>query len=471
MQFPTPQNTFIFNAAKGLIIEGKVTPPIANVKITLSFTDTSDQTPLEAVTSAQGQFKFGPLNRSLKFALSAAKESYVFSDYDAARNEFKAHKLCEVIATVKDESGNQLSGALLSLSGQDSYRKNLVTGEDGTINFHSLSPSQYYLRPMMKEYRFEPASKLIDVKDGETVHVELNGKRVAYSAFGSVNALNGLPIGDVVVEARSNDKCGQHQEEVTTESSGQYRLRGLQPGCEYSIRVRSNNEHAVAVDRTVPSAHTVTIERGDVHNINIIALNPLSHTDVIARVTASSLDYYKSLSVQMYKKGNPDNPIYSHRVEAPFAAKADPSAGAMIFFPRIPFDGRTYVVELTTTLSDKSFAYVLPSEEFDANRSTIYVDLNFEPEIHFNEHELNENSFSAIILLGLVVIAFFKQDLAVEFVTFVWTRTNALAQKTISQASSPKRKDARFDAAYNDTEIEKLAQSINATKKKNIRKT
>lgn len=469
--FGSEQNTFTFNAAKGLIINGKVTPAIANVKITLTFTDNPAQTPLEVLTSAQGQFKFGPLNRNLNVALSAAKESYVFSEYDTERNEFKAHKLCEVIATVKDESGNKLAGALLSLSGLDSYRNNLFTGDDGTIVFHSLSPSQYYLRPMMKEYRFEPSSKLIDVKDGETVHVELSGKRVAYSVFGSVNALNGLAIADVVVEARSNEQCNQHQEEVTTQSNGQYRLRGLQPGCEYSVRVRSNNENAVVVDRTVPSVHTIKIDRDDVKNVNIIALNPLSHTDVIARVTASNIDYYKSLSVQMFKKGNAESPIYSHRVEAPASGKTNPEAGAMIFFPRIPFDGRAYVVELTSTLSDKSFAYTLPSEQFDANQSTIYIDLNFTPEIHFNESELNENSFSAIILLGLVVIAFFKQELAIEFLTFVWTRISSLAQRTINQASSPKRKDNRFDAAYNDTEIEKLAQSINATKKKSVRKT
>jgi hypothetical protein len=59
------------------------------------------------------------------------------------------------------------------LSGGESYRKNLVTGDDASINFHSLSPSQYYLRPMMKEYKFEPNSKMIEVGEGQTVNVEL----------------------------------------------------------------------------------------------------------------------------------------------------------------------------------------------------------------------------------------------------------------------------------------------------------
>lgn len=449
-----------------------MTPPIADVKVTLTFSDSPELAPIEVLTTSNGQFKFGPLSSDLAVSLSAFKESYVFSEFDSERGEFKAHKLCEVIATVKDEQGNKLSGVLLSLSGAESYRKNLVTGEDGTINFHSLSPSQYYLRPMMKEYRFEPSSKIIDVKDGETVRVELNGKRVAFSVFGSVNSLNGEPFADVVVEAHAEERCGQHQEESTTETNGQYRIRGLQPGCEYVIRVRSNNENsATVVDRTVPTVRRIIVDKEDIQNINIVAISPLNYIDVIARVTASNNDYYKSLRVLLYKKGNQDSPLYSQRVETPISVKSRVNPGAMVFFPRIPFDGKSYVVELTTTLSDKNFKFTLPVEQFEANRSTIYLELDFVPEIRLNETDLNENSFSALILLGLIVIAFFKQELAIEFCSFLWTNISSLAQTAINQASSPKKKDNRFDATYNESEIEKLAQSINATKKKSVRKT
>lgn len=438
----------------------------------MTFSNNPELSPIDVLTSSNGQFKFGPLNGDLAVSLSAFKESYVFSEFDSERGEFKAHKLCEVIATVKDEQGNKLAGVLLSLSGSESYRKNLITGPDGTINFHSLSPSQYYLRPMMKEYRFEPSSKIINVQDGETVNVELNGKRVAFSVFGSVNSLNGEPFADVVVEARAEERCGHHQEESTTEPNGQYRIRGLQPGCEYEVRVRSNSENsATIVDRTVPTVRRITVDHDDVQNINIVAISPLNYIDVIARVTASNNDYYKSLRVLLYKKGNSDSPITSQRIESPTSVKSRVNPGAMIFFPRIPLDGISYVVELTTTLSDKNYKFTLPVEQFQANRSTIYVELDFSPELRSNENELNENSLSALILLGLIIIAFFKQELAIEFFSFLWTKANAVAQTAINQAASPKKKDNRFDTAYNESEIDKLAQSINATKKKNVRKT
>lgn len=64
-------------------------------------------------------------------------------------------------------------GALLSLSGAESYRSNMQTDEQGVIIFGSLSPSEYFLKPMMKEYSFEPASKSINVLNGATEKVVL----------------------------------------------------------------------------------------------------------------------------------------------------------------------------------------------------------------------------------------------------------------------------------------------------------
>lgn len=164
---------FNFVASKGLILRGKVVPPIKDAKITLSFPNNPEQLALTTMTSINGDFKFGPISDSFKYELTGEKESYVFSDYNPSTNSFSVHKLCEIIVKVKDETGKGLSGVLISLSGSESYRRNLITADDGSINFHSLSPSQYFLRPMLKEFKFDPISKMIDIKDGETVEVEM----------------------------------------------------------------------------------------------------------------------------------------------------------------------------------------------------------------------------------------------------------------------------------------------------------
>lgn len=462
--------TFSFIATKGLVIIGRTDPPIEMVKITLNFPKNTDIDALVSETSKNGEFRLGPIDSNLDIELMAEKESYVFSAYDKNTNVFKAHKLCEIIVTIKDESGESLPGVLISLSGGESYRKNLITGYDGIIKFHSLSPSQYYLRPMMKEYKFEPTSKMIDVKDGDTAFVELIGKRVAYSAYGQVTYLNGEPFSNILVEAISipTEVCSEHQEESSSEGNGFYRIRGLQPGCQYTVQLKQSDVNQL-VDRSIPLRTTITITDTDVQNINIIGISQIAFVDVIARIVASQNDYYKTLRIQLLKKGSSESPIYSQKVESPLNPKSKINPGIMVFFPRIPLDGKSYTIDTLTTLSDKNYKYILPTAQFIANTSSIYVELEFSPEVRSLENDLNQNSISALLLIALVTIVFFKQDLAVDVLKFVWDKLSNFIQDIAEQ--NRKKEENKYDrTVVNESEIEQLAQSINAVKKKKTRK-
>ena len=48
------------------------------------------------------------------------------------------------------------------------------------FEFLFQSPGQYFLRPMMKEYRFNPATQMIDVTEGSTSKIKISGIRVAF---------------------------------------------------------------------------------------------------------------------------------------------------------------------------------------------------------------------------------------------------------------------------------------------------
>ncbi|XP_036332168.1 nodal modulator 1 isoform X1 [Rhagoletis pomonella] len=456
---------FNFIATRGLILKGKVVPAIKDVMITLSYPKHPELGTQIIYTNTSGEFKFGPIDENLVYEIKAEKESYIFSEYNRQTAVFNAHKLCEIVVKVKDEKGKILKGVLLSLSGAESYRKNMITSEE-PLNFHSLSPSQYFLRPMMKEYKFEPNSKIIDIKDGETVEVELIGKRVAYSVFGSVNSLNGEPFGQINIEAFTDESCQHHQEEATSENNGQYRLRGLQPGCTYLIKPKDIGMPGSNVARSIPDSRTVHIEQSDVRGVNLIAISPISFVDVVARVTATLNDHYKTLRIVMYRKGTSDSPLHSQRVETPLNPKSNYNPGVMVFFPRIPLDGKSYVVELKSTLSDNTFTYLLPSETFVADTSSVFVELDFKPEVRAAEADLNQNSISALILVALVSIAFFKQDIAMDFINFAWSKLNDIAQ-TQKQNS---KKEPRNAEPINQKKIEKMAEQINAVTKKKSKK-
>uniref|UniRef100_A0A182JBY5 SD-repeat containing protein B domain-containing protein n=1 Tax=Anopheles atroparvus TaxID=41427 RepID=A0A182JBY5_ANOAO len=456
-------------ATKGLLINGRTNPPVKDATITLVFPKHIEHAPLVTLTDEQGSFRFGPIDPTLPVELSAEKESYVFSAYDRSTSSFNGHKLCEIIVTVKDDAGNRLPGVLLSLSGAESYRKNLVTGEDGTIKFHSLSPSEYYLRAMMKEYEFRPNSKLIEVREGATVLEELVGTRTQFSIFGSITSLNGEPFPNVAVEAVTDEGCGNVLEEATSEFNGQYRVRGLTPGCEYRVRVRTGTGPAAAVDRSIPRERVVTVGKVDTRDVNLIAISPLAFVDVTVRVVASELDHYKTLKIALYKKGS-DSPVHSQRIESPLNPKSKVNSGMMVFFPRIPFDGKNYHIELTSTLSEKNYRYSLSAVPFVANTSSFYAELQFAPELRTTEGDLNQSSLSAIVLIAIIGFVFFKQELAFELLGLLWAKVGSVAGGLLS-SSKASGKDLKNDAGYIDTrDIDALASNIDGVKKKKTKK-
>nr|AAL25520.1 SD07707p [Drosophila melanogaster] len=318
---------------------------------------------------------------------------------------------------------------------------------------------------MMKEYKFEPNSKMIDIKDGETVSVTLVGKRFAYSIFGTVSSLNGDPFAGVNVQATADNSCPQQPEEATSEANGQYRIRGLQPGCSYSVRVVPDKE---IVERSIPAQHTVKVANEDVRDINLVAISPLKIVDITASVTATLNEHYKTLRIVMYRKGNSDSPVFSQRVGTPVNPKARLNPGITVFFPRIPLDGKSYVVELQSTLSDKTYTYKLPSTTFVADRGSVFVELEFKPEVRAAEADLNQNSISALVLIALVAIAFFKQDLATSFLSFVWSKLNDVAADLAQRQKS--KTQVRKNEPINQREIEQMADQINAIKKKKTKK-
>lgn len=107
------------------------------------------------------------------FRIVAEKESYILTGPDE-NGIIKSHKLAEInVKVVDNATGEPLQGVLLSLTGGEKYRKNSMTGEAGSLSFYSLSPGEYFLRPMMKEYKFNPSSQIIEIKEGVTKFIEL----------------------------------------------------------------------------------------------------------------------------------------------------------------------------------------------------------------------------------------------------------------------------------------------------------
>ncbi|XP_017891823.1 nodal modulator 3 [Ceratina calcarata] len=394
----------------GKIIAGKINPPLEGVTVQIFGNDKA--VPIHTlITQKDGEYNVGPLDGKIKYSVTAEKEGYVITGPDS-NGIFFAHKLAEIIVQVADQADNaSLQGVLLSLSGGQSYRKNSMTGEDGKLIFNSLSPGKYYLRPMMKEYRFDPPSKMIKVVEGATVKVNFFGMRVAFSAYGAVTSLNGEPEAGLLVEVQGQGECDNHQEEATTEENGAFRIRGLQPTCTYAFRLKPNAEVNAHIQRTSPASVLIQAT-SDVRSLRLVGFHPISRTDVSVHVVSTQPEHYRTLRVKLCKEDMPDSPVHTSKLEAQQPGKAGSTynAGFLVHLPPLQADGKKYFVQLESSLSHALHKYKTVPFYFEANSSFKYVKLIFNAQRKIDQSDMNQTSVVALPFILLVTVAFFNRD-------------------------------------------------------------
>lgn len=447
----------VFAAERGKVVSGKVignNVPLPGVLVTIF----NEQGKLMAsqVTDSEGRYKFGPLSAASNYIVTAEKEGYVLSRPNKD-GDLSAHKLAEVIVDVTDKAdGTPLQGVLLSLSGGENYRRNSQTGPDGTMAFLSLSPSEYYLRPMMKEYRFDPPSKMIAVEEGATVKVSFSGQRVAYSVFGSVTTLSGEAEGSVTVEAigRGNPECSQLQEESSSESNGQFRIRGLQPQCEYSVRIKQGPDVNLHIQRSTPDEIIVQVKNEDVHGLHMIVFRPVSRTDITAYITADTPEYLRTLRAKLYRE---DVPVYTVSLSDLKATPTFALKSVAIALPPVPADGRGYYIQLESSLSTNTHSYSTYPVHFKANSSFHLVRLNFSPVPRTHEHELSHTSYLALPLFLIAVILYINRATVYSLIT-------QLMDAKFNPNSSYSGRQSLIDDGSNDTGL--IVEQIGTGKRK-----
>lgn len=84
--------------------------------------------------------------------------------------------------------GKDKEGILVILTGGERYRSNAQTDAQGTVSFWDLPPATYYLKPVLKEYEFNPSTAEVTVEDGKDELFTFGAKRTAYSVSGSVKS-------------------------------------------------------------------------------------------------------------------------------------------------------------------------------------------------------------------------------------------------------------------------------------------
>ncbi|KHJ44197.1 hypothetical protein D918_05548 [Trichuris suis] len=439
----------IFHGTTGVFLKGYISPPHPGVSITIRGGENGSQ--MAAETDMDGRYSVGPFRSMNSFDVEASLEGYWFEPIADEFGSFVAHKLSELVVQVVDSDENPLSGVLVVISGGSEFRIQNLTDDDGRIVSKGIGSGDYFVHAFMKEYSFQPASQPIHVDEGSQTAVKLTGIRVAFSCFGQVKYLAGVPVSSIVVEAISKN-CDQHQEEATSDQNGMYSIRGLQSNCEYTVRLKPSR-----VSQNVwPVEYKFTVTQNDSIGFDF-TLSPVHDTmDVIGYVD-SDPEYLPTLTVHMQRLGHSD--LYSERV------RIDNSS--MFIFPSVPADGSVYAVKLTSSIKMSDFEpFSFPEVVIVGNTSFVTMKLSFKPMKKQHGYGSTRGSYLAFPIGFLVAVIAYNFTMVSNALHALLLRFTDDEKSTWAQASQSRQ---RFDGNYDDI-VESVSNTEQLQKKVKSRK-
>eukprot|EP00088_Acartia_fossae_P034516 TRINITY_DN3542_c0_g1_i4.p1 TRINITY_DN3542_c0_g1~~TRINITY_DN3542_c0_g1_i4.p1 ORF type:complete len:1220 (+),score=313.21 TRINITY_DN3542_c0_g1_i4:29-3661(+) len=402
-------NSAIFSATKGLFVSGEVVPALEGVTITITPTPTSPSKtltqPMTTTTDAKGKYSVGPFARDLEYTVSAEKIGYVFTAEEDTKGNFKAKKLASIIVNIVDERKAGLGEVVVSLSGgEQNYRTNQQTGENGSISFLALAPGEYFVKPMLKEYEFLPKNKLITVTEGTEEVIQIVGKRVAVSVFGTLAGLKGDPEPGVTLEVVGEaEGCRGHQEEATSGPNGAFRIRGLKRGCEYRLGLKhftggSSKGHnpAAQVERTIPAMKRLVTKEDDITGIEMIALRPRTSMDVSLLVKVKK-DTIKNVKAKLFCG---DSHLHTLKLDTV----------KFVIFPSIPADGKSCWITVDANSIHVNQRVKGQRVEFLADKPFQHFTVELVVESSLAQGEIGQAGWATLPLVILLVTSILHWD-------------------------------------------------------------
>lgn len=417
-----------FHGRVGLYLKGTVHPSGSMAKLVVE-SKTSGSI-LTVVSNNDGSYAAGPLYDDEDYSIKAQGEGYHFKE--TSPGNFRALKLGKINVMITEKgTGKEIPTpeVMLSLGGDD-YQQSNTTDETGRSSFGGLFPGKYFLRPLLKEFKFEPSSKSIELDQAGSVLESFVAIRVAYSAYGSVRSLNGAPEKDSKVEATQildslyhEDGTRQYPryEETDTDADGSFRLKGLMPNSKYLIKIDSANTR---IDRSSPNSMEVQVETKDITALNFVAFRKLSMFDLTGTLNSSvSEDNFKTIEVVLASASKPDKVIKTARV-----CKALP----FFEFKALPED--KYVVYARSSLPVRTYDFVAPKVTATVEDHT-HVTVDFDAQFKKQDvQEFVQGSLFQLILFFCASFCILNKDMVLQQAPGI---IEGVASKVLSLANGP----------------------------------
>lgn len=245
---------------------------------------------LTSLTNADGTYAFGPLSNTRSYHVVTHKTGHVFTRRSSSLYDFNSEKLASILVQIKDVDGVFL---LLTSSTNNMRRRTATTDSTGEVLFEDLQPGKYYVRPQLREYKFQPEDAEIEIKSGDEIISIFQSHRIAFSCYGQVTSLNNEPESGLIIDAHGIDQCESvTRESAKTDINGQFRLRALQPGCRYRLQYRSNPTESTGQTEIIqiePKNKIIQIIDNDLHQIHLYTIKRPVDVDINVFVQTQTL--------------------------------------------------------------------------------------------------------------------------------------------------------------------------------------
>jgi len=432
-----------FAARPGLFLSGSVTPPVSGAQVTV--TDNSDSgVAVQVTVDNTGAYRAGPLYDDKDYSVDLSFDGYLFTA-DSTGLNFKAQQLGRISLRVVVDGGDVMAGladVYLSLSGLGQRSSNR-TDSNGEYDFKNLKPGTYTLRPLLKEYEFQPASLSVDVEESTHSQQSFLATRSAFSVFGHVSSLNGDPEKGVSIEAIEVvelDSQGARvrparSEDTTSDAQGNYRIQGLIPGFRYTIAIKGVEDR---IEHAYPPAHHIDVQRQDTFGVDFVAFRSPNKFDLTGVVDIVMPDSHSeagsawALTPLMVEVSSAHPRKLMHSVAV--SEEVD-----FFIFPPLPEDD--YVVTVRPSSSSPAYEVSTSSIELHLGAHT-HIIPSFQATLISTPVELDTNAMFPIFITLLCCLVMYRENVMTTIRTWQQGGDEEDAH-TSSPNTSKKKKSAK----------------------------
>lgn len=195
----------------------------------------------------------------------------------------------------------------------------------------------------------------------------------------------------------------------------------------------------------------------DIYDIKLIVYRPAQNADVLVRVYTVNPEHYKTLRLKVTKESSTSFVVHTTKIDASNLKLTDDNSGLLVHLPSVPLDGNMYSIQIESSLPQyKKEKTTIHS--FVSNSSFQFAELTFAVKSNNIEEQIKQTSVWTLIFIFLLLIVIYKIDILTSLLS------NKISNINLDMNSF--RSKPINNEVNDNMDIDKIVQSINATKRK-----